>query len=184
MLIYVARHAEAEHNLADTFHDVTLPDVQLTQTGLQQANNLALALAEVPFDAIYASELKRTQQTAEIVNIYHKVPTKVNELLNDIRSGIAGRPVSELRDAILASSDPWNLHFDNGESYNDVKARVKMFLKTLCQTDSSCVLVVTSGGIANIMYGLAHALSDKEAYTRSCPNAAVIKFDSKDISFA
>lgn len=177
MLVYVARHGEAEHNLQDLFHDTTVPDVSLTDKGIEQVNVLADKLRNVKFDAIYASRLRRTQQTAEAINRYHNLPITIDPLLDDIVSGIAGRPVSEFKDMIAHSNDPWHAHFGGGESYEDNKARATKFLESLKTQPYACVLVVTSGGVANMLYGMTNGMTNEETYPRPIDNAALLSFE-------
>lgn len=184
MIVYVARHAESEHNLKDLFHDTTVSDVSLTPKGIDQANRLAQELRTVKLDVIYVSELLRTQQTAEIVNKYHNVQIIVEPLLNDIVSGIAGHPVSDFDKLLATSSDPWNEHFEGAESYNDVVSRVTLFLRKLERRNYTTILVITSGGLVNNMYGLANGLSNEEMYSRPIANAALLKFDIGDLRLA
>lgn len=180
MLVYVARHGEAEHNIKDTFHDTTLPEVSLTEKGLRQVDELAEKLKDVKFDAIYASRLRRTQQTAEAVNRHHHLPVKIDPLLDDIVSGIAGRPVSEFRDMIARADDPWHAHFEGGESYEDNKARAAKFLEFLKTQPYTCVFVVTSGGVANMLYGIMNGMTNEEMYPRPIDNAALLSFELKN----
>jgi broad specificity phosphatase PhoE len=174
LLVYIARHGEATHNPDHLFHDTTVPDVELTSKGIQQSAALAEELRAAKPEAIFVSELKRTRQTADIVNSIHNVPEIVDPLLNDIVSGIAGKPVNEFRTLLTNSADPWNAHFEGGESYNEVKARAELFLEKLKTMPYGCVLVVTSGGLANILYGLENGLSNEEMFNRPIENAALL----------
>lgn len=61
-LIYLIRHGESEGNAKKILLGHT--DLGLTELGLKQARITAQALAEVRFDAIYSSDLKRAMQTA------------------------------------------------------------------------------------------------------------------------
>jgi broad specificity phosphatase PhoE len=177
MLVYVARHGEAEHNPQDLFHDTTVPDVSLTDKGIKQVDELANKLEDIKLDAIYASRLRRTQQTAEAVNRYHNLPITIDPLLDDIVSGIAGHPVSEFRDMITHSENPWHAHFEGGESYEDNKARATKFLAFLKTQPYECVLVVTSGGVANMLYGITQGMTNEEMYPRPIDNAALLSFE-------
>lgn len=177
MKVYVARHAQAEHNLIDIFHDATVPaDVPLTNLGIEQAEGLARKLADRQIDVMYVSELRRTLQTAQIVNRLHDAPIIQNPLLNDIVSGIAGRPVIEFRQMIYASPDPWNAKFEGGESFEDEKKRMIKFLDFLRTQENENVFIVTSGGLANIIYGIVHGLSNDDTFNRAIPNVEVFEF--------
>jgi broad specificity phosphatase PhoE len=177
MLVYVARHAEAEHNVHDLSHDVGALDVPLTSNGIEQATALAEKLRNVKLEAIYVSQLLRTKQTAAIVNTTHGVNLIPDARINDIVTGMVGRPFSEFRQALATSSDPWNTRLGSGESFEDEKARAIAFLRDLKKKGYRCVLVVTHGGIANIMFGLAHNLNNEQTFNRPIENAALFSFD-------
>lgn len=174
MLVFIARHGEAQHNIQDTFHDTTLPEVSLTDKGLKQVSELAEKLNSEKLEAIYASSLKRTQQTADAVNLYHNLEIIIDPLLDDIVSGITGRPVKEFREMIANSDDPWHAHFEGGESYEDNKARAVKFLDNLKQQQYECVLIVTSGGVANMLYGLTNKMTNEQMYSRPIDNAELL----------
>ena len=60
--IWLLRHAEAEGNLYRRIHGCT--DSGLTELGFRQLKPLGERFAGVPLDAVYASDLRRAQQTA------------------------------------------------------------------------------------------------------------------------
>ena len=69
MKLYLARHAETNYNIAKLANADPNIDVHLTEHGIEQAENLAELLKDVDYDIVYISELPRTRQTAEIINI-------------------------------------------------------------------------------------------------------------------
>lgn len=93
-------------------------DVSLTETGKEQAEKLAEAFKHTTFGCIYISELKRTQQTAEYINHYHHVESRIDKRLNDNRTGYEGRPADEHYAALAASPDRWTVRFNDGESWD------------------------------------------------------------------
>jgi serine/threonine-protein phosphatase PGAM5 len=76
-LLYLVRHGEHEHHGDDR-------DPGLTRLGEQQARLLGRRLADVPFDVVRHSPLRRAAQTAQIVAAQlHGVPVTSSELLRD-----------------------------------------------------------------------------------------------------
>ena len=63
MRLLLIRHAETTAN-AERLLDTAPPGTDLSERGRVQAEQLVEALADVPVDAIYVSDLVRTQQTA------------------------------------------------------------------------------------------------------------------------
>ena len=54
---YLIRHAEKDRNIKDK-------NPELTEVGLKRAENWAKVFKDIPFDKIYSTDYKRTQQTA------------------------------------------------------------------------------------------------------------------------
>jgi len=59
--LYLIRHAQSQGN---TGEDLTTGDPDLTEVGYEQAKRLGLRMKEQKLDVIYASPLRRTQETA------------------------------------------------------------------------------------------------------------------------
>lgn len=84
--IYLVRHGETEANRQFRFQGCT--DLPLTADGLAQAERLAEALAEIPFDYAYSSPLPRAWNTAKIVNRPHGVPLLPDPALLEVCGGL------------------------------------------------------------------------------------------------
>ena len=171
--LYVVRHAEAEHNVSDIANDSTSTKVGLTSKGVQQAEQLAEKLKNQHFDAVFTSKLERAIETANYLNSVHNAHMFKDVRLNDIRTGMQGKPFEEFRKALAASTDKWNAHFNDGESFEDEKRRTIDFLHSLKDMPYEHILIVTHGGVANIIYGLAHHLTNEETFNRDIGNAAI-----------
>src|ERR1035437_9048162 len=116
MKIYLARHGLTNYNELGLCNADPSVDVHLSQTGLKQANDLAEALKGAKFDQIFISELKRTGQTANIINKFHDDPIKVDPRLNDNLTGYEGNPAKDYYAALEASGRKWAVCFNGGES--------------------------------------------------------------------
>ena len=128
MNLYVARHGQTNYNDLGLCNSNPRTDVHLTKVGAEQAENLAFKLKDMGIDQIFVSELKRTKQTADIVNQFHDVPIKVDARLNDNRSGYEDKHFSEYYAALDSSDDKWTVRFNGGESLEDVKNEYIAFL--------------------------------------------------------
>jgi broad specificity phosphatase PhoE len=64
-VLLLARHGETDWNAAGRWQGHA--DVPLNARGLSQARELAETLRDIPLDAIYASDLSRAHETAQIV---------------------------------------------------------------------------------------------------------------------
>jgi probable phosphoglycerate mutase len=164
MKIYFARHGRTNYNDLRLCNADPLVDVYITSEGIQQAEDLAEKLKESPIDHIFISELKRTRQTAEIVNTFHHAPMEVAPLLNDHRSGFEGKSFTLLMDAMDKAENKWTARFNDGESVEDMKKRVTEFLNELRAEPYDTVLVVTSKWIISAAIAIIKNISNEEAW--------------------
>jgi len=164
MKVYFARHGRTNYNDLRLCNADPSVDVYLTPQGKEQAEALAHNLEGVPIEHIFVSELKRTQQTAEVVNTFHNVPVEIAPLLNDHRSGFEGKPFVLLKEALDAADDPWTVRFNDGESIEDMKKRVEKFLDELKGKPYSTVLIVTSQWIIHAAVAIIKNISNEEAW--------------------
>lgn len=165
MKIYLARHGRTNYNDLGFCNADPAVDVHLTKVGFEQAHALADKFKQVKIDHIFVSELKRTQQTADAVNRLHNVDIEVDLRLNDGRSGYEGKHYTEYDAALDAVSDRWNARFNDGESIEDIKARVSDFIDDLRTKNYGSVLIVTSQWIIFAFFAVLQGLSNEEAWS-------------------
>lgn len=175
--MYIARHGQTNYNDLGLCNSDPKMDVHLTEVGKRQAQNLADRLKEVDIDQIFVSELKRTQQTADIVNQFHNAPVKVDARLNDNRSGYEDRHFSEYYAALDNSNDKWSVRLNDGESLDDVKVRVRDFLDELKAQNYNLVLVVTSIVIVQAIYSILGNHSNQKAWDFEVDKASCTEFE-------
>ncbi len=83
--LYIVRHGEARGNVERNFHGWF--DSDLTENGRQQIARLPEWFSEISLDAAYASDLKRTIETAEAVAKEKGLPVKTCSGLREIHGG-------------------------------------------------------------------------------------------------
>ena len=164
MKIYFARHGRSNYNDRRLCNADPAVNVYLTPVGEEQAKMLALTLMDIKIEHIFVSELKRTQQTAKIINEFHCAPIEVDPLLNDHRSGFEGKPFPMLKKALDAAGNRWTVRFNDGESIEDMKERVAAFLDELRTKPYEIVLVVTSQWIVRAAVALVQGLNNEDAW--------------------
>ncbi len=177
MKLYIARHGRSNYNDLELFNSNPDVDVYLTEVGIEQATTLADNLKDIPLDVIYVSQLRRTQQTADIVNKNHSVPLVISELLNDHISGFDDKPYAEYDALYDKAENPWTVRFNGGESLEDTKVRVTKFLEMLKGQEYEGVLIVTSMTIVQAFYGVLNNLSPEETWDISVETGSYTEFE-------
>jgi len=72
-------------------------DIELNNTGLNQAKKLAAFLKNEPITAILSSPLQRATATAEVIASHHQLSVKVDQGLRELRVGeLEGMSISNL----------------------------------------------------------------------------------------
>jgi probable phosphoglycerate mutase len=152
-------------------------DVHLTPEGVKQAEVLAEKLKKTSIDHIFISELKRTRQTADIVNAFHHAAIEVEPLLNDHRSGFEGQSAALLMEALDATPDRWRARFNGGESIEDIKNRVADFVSELQTKDYDSVLIVTSQWVIQAMVAVVKKVSNEQAWSLEVKQGSCLELE-------
>ena len=148
----LVRHGETEYNRQGRWQGAG-SDPPLNDRGRQQARAVDAALAEVPFDALYSSDLDRALETARILGASRGLKPRVLEGLREMSHGAwEGKTFPEILDTWADEyqrfeSDPRNVRRPEGDSYSDLAARVWPLLDRLADRHrGKRALVVTHGG--------------------------------------
>ena len=160
MNIYIARHGQTNFNILGLCNDNPSRHVYLTQTGIDQAEQLASQLLNVDLDVIFISQLPRTRQTARIVNHSHNVRIIECEELNDIHSGFDGEPVEKYFSAV--GHDRFNIVPPGGESLEQFQHRINAFMDVLLTEAYDNVLIVAHEETLRVCAARFNNLSNQE----------------------
>jgi broad specificity phosphatase PhoE len=126
--LYIVRHGQTDLNKQGIVQGRGR-DTDLNNEGRKQAKQFYNAYKDVPFDKIYISELKRTQQSIQqFIDLglpYEKL-SGLDELAWGIHEGQPATP--ETKSAFLELMRDWlngklDSKFEGGESPNEVKER-------------------------------------------------------------
>jgi broad specificity phosphatase PhoE len=131
--LYIIRHGQTDLNKQGIIQGRGV-DTDLNDAGRKQGTAFFNAYKQVPFDKIYISELKRTQQTIQQF-IDMGIPYQKLSGLDELAWGIhEGQPsTAENRAVFLKIMRDWlegrlDSKFEGGESPNEVQARQKTAL--------------------------------------------------------
>lgn len=180
MKLIATRHAETNYNVKDVVNYDPAIDVHLTDKGIKQAEVLAEQLKNFKFDAIYISRLRRTKQTADIINRYHGLGLITNELLDDTKNGFEGRPYGEAKAWRDSQPDPVNARYlDKYESVADMTKRVQKFIDYIKQhhKNEDTILAVTSSHLIKQLRMLNGEITLQELLTAPAKHATYYVFN-------
>lgn len=161
--LYLVRHGETQSNHESRYTGHT--DVPLNPRGVLQARRLAERLKSMgPFDSIYASDLSRSLQTAEILDEALKVDSfNVTPKLRESHFGLwEGLTVDEIRERYPDlyerwKEDPASVRIPQGEFIRDLQRRaVEVVDEAVKGLPGKKILVVAHGGTNRAI--LAHYL--------------------------
>jgi len=147
----LVRHGKTKLHKASRFWGKT--DVELSDTGIRQAEQLRDCLAKEKINAVYTSQLSRARRTAEIIAARQGVKVQVCSDLNECNFGFVEgmtfteiqKQYPELAEALRSSDNA--AKFAGGESISELDERVQNFLPHLKQhKEKETVLIVAHGG--------------------------------------
>ena len=144
--IILARHGETEWNVKEIFRGRA--DIDLNETGLNQAELLAEYLSVFDITAIYSSPLKRAMNTAEVIARHHRLNVISSPGLIDFNygkwQGVTNREIGVKYPVLYAE---WNSHPDRvtipgGENLSSVRERATPVVdEAISSTEGTAVLV-------------------------------------------
>jgi broad specificity phosphatase PhoE len=145
--LLLARHGETDWNRDGIWQGWA--DPPLNETGRAQARALAEQLRDVPFDAVYASDLQRALETAEILAEPPGVPVRTDAGLREIDIGSwSGLTRAEIDERFPHGERP------DGETREQHAARVLAAVERIARANPGRrVLLVTHGGTMRALHG-------------------------------
>jgi 2,3-bisphosphoglycerate-dependent phosphoglycerate mutase len=174
----IVRHGETDWNVAGRLQGWC--DSPLTATGRAQAAAVAARLAAEPIDALVASDLGRTQETAAPIAAGLGLPVGPDPRLRERRYGILeGMTWSQIEHRhgeayrrLIARDQDYGV--PEGESGIEFRDRVFDAFERLAAVHGEArVAVVTHGGVLGIVYRRAHDIALEMPRTFAVPNAAL-----------
>ena len=146
--IFLVRHGATVLTAEDRFAGAT--DVELSDEGREQARRLAVRLSRERIEAIYASPLGRTVETATILAQPHRLDVQTRDGLREISHGrweqMTRREVEQQfpEEAAAWEKDPYTFAPVGGESGLTVTARALPVLMDIVRAHSSGNVLVVS----------------------------------------
>lgn len=150
MKIYFVRHGESVNNITGRY--TGWMDIDLTDKGREDALRARALLKDLSFDRVYASDLKRARETAEIA--LPGVSYEVTPLIREIDVGdVAGTRFADAATVFPAMKAHKTGEMDfakvNGESYETFMERVRAFFDLALSTGAERIAAFCHGGFVH-----------------------------------
>ncbi len=131
--LVLIRHGQTRHNAERRF--VGCSDPPLDETGLQQAQSLGDALGDLPLGGLYASPLRRAQQTAAPLG----TPTTLEGIKELDQGVLEGKKFEEVGQELAAffhawARDPAGIRVPGGETLDECQDRAWAALSGLVRS--------------------------------------------------
>lgn len=173
--IYLIRHAEAEGNLFKRIHGQY--DSPVTLLGRRQIECLQQRFADISVDAVYASDLRRTCQTAEAIYLPKHLPLHIEPALREINLGVwEDKPFGEVMNQDMEAMRRFTYgdmdwHAEGGETLKQVQCRAVAALRHIIAANPDRTVAVFSHGTAIRL--MLTELSGSDSYLPEGMNTAV-----------
>jgi len=192
--LIVVRHGETDWNRIRRLQGHT--DIALNARGIEQAARLAAALAGESIAAVYSSDLGRALSTAMPVATALGLEVRTDAGLRERNYGILeGKTFEEILEvhpdeaARVLSRDPAH-RFPDGESQEEFSARALATLERIARAEDPrvdaqqrTVLIVTHGGVLDMLYRSAFDIPLDAQRVCPTPNAAINRVVFEDGRF-
>jgi probable phosphoglycerate mutase len=152
--LYLLRHAQSEANQRGILAG---PDntINLSEKGRKQSLKVSKHLQAIAFQQIYSSPIFRCLQTIQPlikgrpdIEIVQEI--KIQEMDYGQWNGKDLKILSKKRDWQRIQSAPSKFTFPDGESFNQLRRRVTLFLSQIADKDGP-ILVVSHGDVIKMM---------------------------------
>ena len=187
--IFLIRHAEAEGNLYRFAHGQS--EGLITPRGYIQIEQLKDRFINEKIDAVYSSDLKRTQTTATAITQPHNLPLNTTPKLREVAMGeweetSWGDLEYHFPEMLVKFNlDPANWIIEGNELYEDLIARVTAFITEVAKLhNGETIALITHGfAIRSFLCRLMGYSSAESKNLRYCDNTAVALLTFSDGNF-
>jgi broad specificity phosphatase PhoE len=177
--VFLARHGETDDNL-QPYRFQGFTDTPLNETGRAQAHELAERVAGGGFVSLWASDLSRARETAEIVGARLRLAPRLDARLREgFRGRWEGRYMKDIEReepelyAAWRRPDP-DFRFPEGESLPEQQERVMAAVTEIHATAQLPALVVCHGGSIRVVLCAADPRGLGAFHEFDVPNVTVV----------
>ena len=182
-LYVIARHAESTLNLEHRINGDPDVPVALTEHGREEARDLGIQVANVPFDVVIHTRFGRTRETAAIAVEGRGLPFACEPLLDDIDVGeLEGQSIEDYRAWKRAHTRADA--FPGGESLDDAARRYARGFRRLLERPEERVLIVCHEIPLRYALNAAGGSTELDGPVHELRNATPYLFDEKALDRA
>lgn len=166
---FVLRHGQALSNKKEIisywpekFHD------PLTLKGIRQIKSAVRKLKTKKIDLIFASDLLRTSQTAEIAAKSKKIKPKYDKRLREYNVGVFnGKTIKDFRKFLPLGKGRFKNKPPKGETYKNIEKRMYDFFKEIDKKYSGKNILIVSHQVPlTLLEGKIKGFSDQEIFEK------------------
>ncbi|MBI2021626.1 histidine phosphatase family protein [Candidatus Daviesbacteria bacterium] len=149
---YLVRHGQSEYNVEGLYQGWAANN-PLSSLGRIQVHELAKKIKEqVSIHHIFASDLQRTRETADIIGNYIHLDVNLTPQLRDFRISrlFQGLPIQQMdqdllfKEWLVSYKQDLEYSLPDGESINQLRSRIKAFASTLNYAHSGQNILIVS----------------------------------------
>jgi broad specificity phosphatase PhoE len=182
-LYVIARHAESTLNLEHRINGDPDVPVALTEHGREEARDLGIQVANVPFDVVIHTRFGRTRETAAIAVEGRGLPFACEPLLDDIDVGeLEGQSIEDYRAWKRAHTRADA--FPGGESLDDAARRYARGFRRLLERPEERVLLVCHEIPLRYALNAAGGSTELDGPVHELRNATPYLFDEESLGRA
>ncbi len=178
--LILARHGQTAWNVVEVFRGRA--DVDLDETGLEQAELLAAYLRERKIEVVYSSPLIRAQKTAAAIAAKHRLEVITAKELNDLKFGEwEGLPLTEVREKYPTLFTEWVqtphlVKIPAGETLEDVTKRATFFVKKAITQHQGTIVMVSHRVVHKVLILALLGLDNSHFWNIKMDTAAITTF--------
>jgi valyl-tRNA synthetase len=183
--IFLVRHTQTDWNVKKMMQGQT--DIELNETGTQQAYELKEKLKNEKIDVIISSPLKRTIKTAQIINSFGLPIIKDDSLKERFYGKYEGKRTKDLLEkhpevqTMEKNGAIYWIDVPGAESYELLRKRVRIFLDEIRKKYAGKrILIVSHGDTLDMFYAELNNLPSEKAYGKFSHNGYLHQHSIKD----
>lgn len=163
----VMRHGEAENNTRHLINNWPEPvKLPLTPKGRKQVEASAKRLRKEGIDMVFASDVTRTKETAEIVRAALDLPkVRFDPRLREFdMGGYNGKTYEEYKNYYASRAEKFTKRTPHGENFTDLRTRLYDFLQSVERDhEGETILIVTHDAPVYMLHSILMGWSTEDA---------------------